>query len=112
MLLLTYEVAISRAQFELNFHPVHPGQNFVGIDYRRFKLQFFPIVIGISYKIAITPAEFLITNFSTPDTVNTIHYRSDIVEASFAILTSRTSPEEPQPFAHLRVGRGIPQVIV
>ena len=109
------EVAVSRAQFKLDFNPVHIGQSFVGIDRRKFKLSFRPLRIGLSYKLAIATAEYRILAFTTLGTEDRVNRRSSIVEASYTILTSRTNPLEPQPLLRSNRARsadGIPQVIV
>ena len=95
------EVSVSRAQFKLDFNPVHIGQRFVGIDRRKFKLSFRPLFIAISYTLPITVAKYNILMFITPGTEDTVNRRSSIIEASYTILTSRTNPLEPQPLLRL-----------
>ena len=107
------KTSIARAiPLVLTFNPVAVGQNFTGIAEEHLRLTFNRMKIGVAYKVAVDLAAY----FITPLTVEgTIHWRSGIVEASYTILTSRTSPAEPQPFDSSRmprVGRGIPQVIV
>jgi hypothetical protein len=102
--------SIARTQFHLDFNSVHPGQNFVGIDRKKLRLAFHLVRLGLSYKEHIEAAEYKI--LSGEGAAHRIDHRESIIEASFILLTSRTSPAAPQPFIYLPRQQAIPQEII
>ena len=90
-----YVSSPSAVQFIITYGSAHPGQNFVGVDRVRFKLTFGKVKTHAGYVEQITSISYGIT-------MNDVGFSHGYAEgpllpASFTILTSRTSPDEPQP---------------
>jgi hypothetical protein len=87
-------VRITPVPFTLTLFEAHPGKVFTGVDVGHFRLKWGKLKFRVIYLEKITAASF---SFSWSTVADLHSYRSEITEASFTILTSRTDPLEPQP---------------
>jgi len=92
---IDYVSQVSTIQFHITYGTAHPGQNFESVSPAHFSLQFGKVKSRAGYVEKLDSISYLVTG---QDLLFSRTYGvGPLLPASFTIITSRTSPLEPQP---------------